>query len=187
MCGNGGRCIAAFAKRIGVIDTRAEFLGADGPHEAYIYQTMVRLKMKDIGQIEKGDDFYYLNTGSPHYVKFVDDLHLLDVVSKGREIRYNDRFKTEGTNVNFVQMMNDHLEIRTYERGVEDETLACGTGITASSLAAAIHEKTDKNSYSIKAKGGNLSVSFEKQTGDRFSQVWLHGPAEFVFEGKITV
>lgn len=187
MCGNGGRCIVAFAKQLGAIETLARFIAVDGPHEAVVEpRGQVNLKMSDVASCEKLGNAFYLNTGSPHYVTFLDSLNGLDVYNEGRKIRYSDRFKTDGTNVNFVNLSDGELTVYTYERGVEDETLACGTGITASALSAAIKTGREKGSFPVKAKGGNLSVSFEKD-GDGFKNVWLKGPATFVFEGNIEI
>lgn len=186
MCGNGGRCITAFAKHLGIIDTEAKFLAVDGLHEAKINDREVSLKMNDVRQLEVGDDFFYLNTGSPHYVKFVEDLEHLDVYSEGRKIRYSDRFKAEGTNVNFVERRADGLFVRTYERGVENETYSCGTGVTAAALVAGFKGwSTDKHSCHIQTPGGKLNVRFEKVLESTFYNIWLEGPATFVFKTEI--
>lgn len=188
MCGNGGRCITAFAKHLGIIGTEARFLAVDGMHEAKISEEQVSLKMNDVRQLEVGDDFFYLNTGSPHYVKFVKDLDNFDVYEEGRKIRYNDRFKEEGTNVNFVERRENELFVRTYERGVEDETYSCGTGVTAVALVAGYKGwSTDKHSCRIKTPGGNLNVKFEKVLESTFYNIWLEGPARFVFKTEMMV
>jgi diaminopimelate epimerase len=185
MCGNGGRCIAAFARKLGIVGERTSFLAVDGPHEAVIEPTGdVNLKMSDVFQIEQNGKEFYLNTGSPHFVRFVDNPDSLDVYAEGQAVRYNERFKNEGANVNFVGMEGTHLTVYTYERGVEAETLACGTGITASALCAALLNGLSIGTYQVKAKGGNLSVSFEK-SGNSFTNIWLKGPAAFVFEGIV--
>lgn len=185
MCGNGGRCIAMFANHLGVYNSQTRFMAIDGEHEAILVNTdTIRLKMTDVRKVEKGDDFYWLNTGSPHYVTFVDDIQSVNVFEQGRSIRYNSRFKAEGTNVNFVQISSDFLEVRTYERGVEDETFACGTGVVASAISAYLKLNTDKTTFDIRVKGGNLQVSFVPQPWG-FSDIWLQGPAKKVFEGLI--
>jgi diaminopimelate epimerase len=185
MCGNGGRCIAAFAKKLGLIENKTRFFAVDGTHEAVVKPgNKVELKMIDVASFRMIDGNYFLNTGSPHYVIFADTLEGLDVYSEGRKIRYSDQFKDEGTNVNFVKLADGKLTVYTYERGVENETLACGTGITASALSAGIKTGMTKGEFQVVAKGGNLSVSFEK-SGSGFKNIWLKGPATFVFEGAI--
>ena len=187
MCGNGGRCIVAFAHALGLISTTTRFLAIDGLHEAVVEKpNYIKLKMSDVRNIERGDNCFYMNTGSPHYVQFVNGLSDKDVFSDGRAVRYNNRFKNEGTNVNFVEIEDDGLFVRTYERGVENETLACGTGIVASSLAAALKENNGKTSYPIKALGGILNVRFTRYN-DEFTDIWLEGPAMKVFEGVIEI
>ena len=185
MCGNGGRCIVAFARKLGLIGNKTRFLAVDGIHEADIYkEDLVNLKMQNVPEVEIGEDYFYLNTGSPHFVQFSDNIDLIDVVQEGRQIRNSERFVTEGTNVNFVQLHAKGIKVYTYERGVEDETLACGTGITASALCAAIKTGKDEGSFPVQAKGGQLEVSF-KRSGNQFTEIWLKGPATFVFEGTI--
>ncbi len=188
MCGNGGRCITAFAKRLGIIENSAKFMAIDGMHDAKIKDEFVSLKMNDVKQIETGENYYYLNTGSPHYVKFVDDIDALDVYTEGKNIRYNERFIAEGTNVNFIQKKEQELVVRTYERGVEDETLSCGTGVTAAALVAALTgNSSTKNNCSIKTLGGNLNVTFEKVLENNFYNIWLEGLAVFVFNTSIKI
>ena len=185
MCGNGGRCIVAFARKLGLIGNKTRFLAVDGIHEADIYkEDLVNLKMQNVPEVEIGEDYFYLNTGSPHFVQFSDNIDLIDVVQEGRQIRNSERFVAEGTNVNFVQLHDKGIKVYTYERGVEDETLACGTGITASALCAAIKTGKDEGSFPVQAKGGQLEVSF-KRSGNQFTEIWLKGPATFVFEGTI--
>lgn len=185
MCGNGGRCAVQFAKQLGIISDKTFFLAADGDHEASISpEGLVSLKMRDVQAIEAADNFYYLNTGSPHYVAFVDDLQEFNVFAEGRAIRYNDRFEKEGTNVNFAQITteDDALFVRTYERGVEDETFSCGTGVTATAIAASY--KGMESPVKIKTLGGNLEVAFKRE-GELVTEIYLTGPAKLVFEGKI--
>lgn len=189
MCGNGGRCLVAFAKQLHLITDTARFIAIDGLHEATIGESgLIALKMQDVKSVETGDGFYYLNTGSPHYVKLVDQLGEYDVRSEGKAIRYNDRFSEEGTNVNFIEKTNEVLFVRTYERGVEDETYSCGTGVTAAALVAAMKGLSNtKNNCLIHTKGGDLEVTFEKVLENTFYNIWLKGPAEFVFKGNITL
>lgn len=189
MCGNGGRCITAFAKHLGIIENKARFIAIDGLHEANIDENeVVSLKMQDVKNVEIGDDYFYLNTGSPHYVKIISDVEKMDVKTNGSAIRYNQRFKEHGTNVNFIERVEDNLFVRTYERGVEDETYSCGTGVTAAALVAAIKGISNgKNNCFIKTLGGNLEVKFERVLEQNFYNIWLIGPAEMVFKGSIKV
>lgn len=188
MCGNGGRCITAFAKKMGLINDRTKFIAIDGVHEAVIHDGFVSLKMNDVKSIENNGDHYFLNTGSPHYVKFVEDVNSYNVFEEGKKIRYNERFSEEGTNVNFIEKKDDSVFVRTYERGVENETLSCGTGVTASALVAAINgAASGKNYCKISTLGGDLRVKFDKVLETNFYNIWLEGPAEFVFEGQIEV
>ncbi|MDO8972290.1 MAG: diaminopimelate epimerase [Saprospiraceae bacterium] len=194
MCGNGGRCIAAFAQHLGVVQGQCHFWAIDGAHEAIITPksadaSWVELKMMDVKTVEKQDNAFVLNTGSPHYVRFVDSLENLDMVAQGRAVRYSELWRTNGINVNLVSPSpsGKGYDIRTYERGVEDETLACGTGVTAAAIASFIQNGSALGEYEIplKALGGDLAVRFEAKAGGEFSNVWLCGPAERVFEGKI--
>lgn len=183
MCGNGGRCIAAFANKLGIFKDQTSFMAVDGHHVANLENDgEVNLKMSDVTSVEGEENDYFLNTGSPHFVKFMDSFEGLDVNKEGRIIRYSNRFMENGTNVNFVLFDKGLLTVYTYERGVEAETLACGTGITASALCAALRTNVAKGTFPVKAKGGNLSVSFERK-GNGFTNIWLKGPAAFVFEG----
>lgn len=193
MCGNGGRCIVAFAYHLGIVKDKTLFIAVDGEHEALITPREgtidVSLKMQDVESVEVGDDYYYLNTGSPHYVKFIDNPEGFDTYSEGRAIRYNDRFSAEGTNVNFVTIESDNLLVSTYERGVEDETLSCGTGVVASALSSCLQENGSfgSGSYPVSTKGGNLKVCYQRQGDNNFSDIWLEGPATLVFKGTIKI
>lgn len=186
MCGNGGRCLVAFAKQLGVIEDKAEFEAVDGYHFATIDQdNIVSLQMKDVDVIEKKDNYTFLNTGSPHHVEIVTDLKNYNVKEEGAKIRYSDLYRKAGSNVNFVLPINeDTFTIRTYERGVEDETLSCGTGATAVAIAMYASKKVASNHVKINVEGGKLAVNFEENNGV-FTNVNLIGPATFVFEGKI--
>lgn len=187
MCGNGGRCITAYAKKLGIITDSAKFIAIDGVHEATINdQNYVSLKMNDVKSVESGDGFFYLNTGSPHYVKIVEGVKDYNVFEEGKKIRNNERFAEEGTNVNFIEKTDDGVFVRTYERGVEGETLSCGTGVTASALVAAMNGlSNEKNSCKVSTLGGDLNVKFDKVLESNFYNIWLEGPAEFVFSGTI--
>ena len=189
MCGNGGRCIVAFAKHLGIIDQETDFLAVDGPHYAKISEKgdWVDLQMIDINTINKDGEAYVLNTGSPHYVAQMDGLEDYDVFHHGKTIRNNDTYKKEGINVNFVEDKGDHLFVRTFERGVEDETYACGTGVTAVALSMAQHKnQTGHIKTPVKVLGGDLSIEFDYD-GKQFTHVFLCGPAQKVFEGEVTV
>ncbi len=189
MCGNGGRCTVAFAKKLGIIKKETHFQAVDGFHEALIVENdWIELKMSAVSSIEKWEDDYILNTGSPHYVTFNHDLDNLDVFKEGRQIRYSKRFTKKGINVNFVTEKEGKLQVATYERGVEDETLSCGTGVVASALAHYRHNNKNNTSgnIAIQTKGGNLSVRWKMQDG-AFQDIWLCGPATCVFEGQLEV
>ena len=186
-CGNGARCVVAFANALGVEATTHTFKAIDGIHEYVLEDTSIGIHMGDVNHIELvGIDSAFLNTGSPHYVVFVEDLANFPVVEEAKKIRYSERFKEKGTNVNFIEIINGILHIRTYERGCEEETLACGTGVTAAVLAAAHAGKIQQNSFPVKAMGGRLSVSFESE-GSGYKNVCLEGPAKMVFKGEIDV
>lgn len=184
MCGNGGRCMVDFAHYLGIIDTTCTFMAVDGLHEAKWSEESVSLKMIDVNAVERNNDFAFLDTGSPHYVQLVDELDAFPVFEEGRKIRYNERFKAEGTNVNFVELQNEACSVRTYERGVEDETLACGTGVTAVAIAAHAMQKALPNPLKIKVMGGELAVAFEESNG-KYTNVYLMGPAVQVYKGTI--
>jgi diaminopimelate epimerase len=187
MCGNGGRCITAFAKHLGIIGDSTEFIASDGPHQASIDENeLVKLKMIDVERIEENEGYSFLDTGSPHYVEFVDDVTKIDVYAKGKEIRYSEKYKAEGTNVNFVSAEEQGIAVRTYERGVEDETYSCGTGSVASAIAFYKRNKLSDFVIPIKTLGGNLEVTF-KEKNNKFTDVFLKGPAKMVFKGEIIV
>ncbi len=185
MCGNGGRCLVAFAKQMSVIDKTAVFLATDGFHEAVVKENgWIELKMKDVNSIETFSDHSILNTGSPHYIRWEQDIAKTAVYDEGKRIRNSPPFKNEGINVNFVQVHEDAISVRTYERGVEAETLSCGTGVTAAAIAASSNT-TGKQEKKILTPGGELKVKFEKISDSSFENIWLCGPATFVFSGTI--
>ena len=187
MCGNGGRCLVAFAKFLGIISSRAAFTAIDGFHEATIENDTVGLKMTDVEHISEIGDSMYLDTGSPHHVIFSEDVTSVDVKEKGAEVRYSPQYGSKGgTNVNFVSPVDkDGFRVRTYERGVEDETLSCGTGVTAVALAAFHSKRTSSTSVTLNTPGGDLEVNFEP-VNDQYRNIWLKGPAKQVFKGEIT-
>jgi diaminopimelate epimerase len=187
MCGNGGRCMVQFAYHLGMHKNSYHFIAVDGEHEAEIDGDIVNLKMKDVNGIREFEGDYILNTGSPHYVKTVSDVMEYDVYNKGMEIRYSAEFAKEGINVNFVEEKGpDEIIVRTYERGVEDETLSCGTGVTASALVCH-HNDAGYNEVTVITKGGKLTVKYDRIDDNTFRNIWLCGPAEKVFEGDLEI
>lgn len=190
MCGNGGRCITAFARQLGIIEMEASFEAIDGLHHAKILKeekhlTDVRLHMKDVEATRWNEDEIFLNTGSPHLVKLCSNLEQLDVNAHGRRIRNEGRFSPGGVNVNFIEEKDGSLHIRTYERGVEEETLSCGTGVTAAALAWAIRKHILGPVHFI-TMGGDLTVHFNKKE-DFFSEIFIEGPASYVYSGEIEI
>lgn len=186
MCGNGGRCITAFAKYLKIIDNQATFEAIDGLHEAVIDENdMVSLKMQNVDTISINNGFTFLDTGSPHHVKMTEKVSEMNVKLDGAAIRFGNLYKTNGCNINFVeQLSNDTFKVRTYERGVEDETFSCGTGVTAVALAMHANEKTTQQTVQLITEGGNLQVRFES-AAKGYHNIWLIGPAVQVFKGEI--
>jgi len=183
MCGNGGRCIVAFAFEIGIQKEYYNFIAIDGLHEAYYKNNIVDLKMTEVDKIEKFDKDWFLNTGSPHAVEIVNNIDKVDVATEGKILRYDHRFGKNGTNVNFIEINKNKIQIRTFERGVEAETYACGTGAVASAIVA--HQNNPEISkYKLSAIGGDLEVRFDKKN-NKYTNIWLKGPATKVFSGII--
>jgi diaminopimelate epimerase len=193
MCGNGGRCIAAFAKKLGLIDHYCRFWAIDGEHEAQVTgnesNAWVELKMGNVKYVAREGNTFILNTGSPHYVRFEQEIADKNLVLEGRAVRYSEPFEKEGINVNLVcaSPNGQGLQIRTYERGVEDETYACGTGVTAAAIASFFVNggQPGRHEVAVEAMGGKLSVRFEASKEGTFDDIWLCGPAAFVFEGVV--
>jgi diaminopimelate epimerase len=186
MCGNGGRCAADFAIRSGIAGKKLRFIATDGIHDAISEEEVIRLKMNDVNETRSVAGNYFINTGSPHYVKFTDGLNNLDVYNEGKKIRWSKDFQPGGTNVNFVEYEDGGIYVRTFERGVEDETLSCGTGVTASAIASVLSGHFVSGPVNVRTKGGNLRVEFDIKE-DKIRNIWLCGPATFVFEGKINI
>lgn len=185
MCGNGGRCIVQFAHDLGLIANSTTFIAVDGEHKAHLENGLVHLKMTDVNHIEAIEEDYFLDTGSPHYVSYRSDLTDFPVVVEGKSIRDNERFKAEGTNVNFIQDLGENkIRIRTYERGVENETLSCGTGATACAISA--HQRGMSSPIQVAVEGGQLAISFDSNE-NHYTNIYLIGPATSVFEGSIDV
>lgn len=185
LCGNGSRCAVNFAKFLGIIDSKTSFLAYDGGHEAEILaNNEVRLKMADVQNVRLMADGIFVDTGSPHLIKYVINIDTYRVYDQGKAIRNGGLFKEAGVNVNFVQVTGENqIFVRTYERGVENETLSCGTGVTAAALASST--KDLKPPVKVNTMGGNLSVDFMKNEDNSFSEVYLTGPAKQVFQGSL--
>lgn len=187
MCGNGSRCLTQFAFDRGIKKNHYKFLATDGEHEAeFDDNNWVRVKMIDVNEVENMNEDLFLDTGSPHYIKMIESIENIDVYNEGKKIRYNDFFKLIGTNVNFVEKKESNsIKVRTYERGVENETLSCGTGVTASAL---VNFYTNGfNKIFVETLGGKLAVEFVKTDNNSYNNVWLCGPATFVFKGEINI
>ncbi|MFT6843907.1 MAG: diaminopimelate epimerase [Flavobacteriales bacterium] len=185
-CGNGTRCAVALANQLGIIADTGIIEATDGTHEVKLTKGLVSVHMHDVSNIVKKENGLWLDTGSPHYIEFVRNVYQIDVVKRGREIRYDTSWGDAGTNVNFVEIAKDQLKIRTYERGVENETLSCGTGVTAAAIAAHFSGKTNQTEIKVKTLGGTLHVSLSKSE-DRYNNIWLKGPAVKVFEGVVSL
>ncbi len=188
MCGNGGRCLVAFAKELHVIENTTTFIATDGLHHATVNKdALVSLQMIDVDTIKRSPEYSFLNTGSPHHVQLVENLEQYNVKENGAAIRYGDLYRKEGSNINFVKKIDETtFSLRTYERGVEDETLACGTGATAVAIAMHATGMTTATNINLNVEGGKLVVSFDVNDGN-FTSVFLTGPAEFVFKGSMIV
>jgi diaminopimelate epimerase len=188
MCGNGGRCLVAFAKKLNVIQNETTFMATDGLHYATVgADGIVSLQMIDVAEIKNTQDYSFLNTGSPHHVQIVEDLQHFNVKENGAAIRYGNLYGQAGSNINFVKKIDETtFSLRTYERGVEDETLACGTGATAVAIAMNATGQTNSNEINLNVEGGKLAVSFDIEDG-KYTNVFLKGPAEFVFKGTIQI
>lgn len=185
-CGNGARCSVAFANSIGIINDSARFSAIDGIHTAQINNGIVRLEMLPVSTIHKIDQDYFLDTGSPHYVHLIAEEKAFDIVEYGKSIRYSPEYKQQGVNVNTIHKNSDNsIFVQTYERGVEDETLSCGTGVTACALVwMELHKDLDK--VNVSTKGGNLLIE-AKRDEKGFREIWLSGPAKKVFDGSIDI
>lgn len=188
MCGNGGRCLVAFAKKLNLIENTTTFSAVDGTHHATVNEDgIVSLQMIDVLHIKKEVDYTFLDTGSPHHVQLVNDLKNYNVKEQGAAVRYSELYGKQGSNINFVKKVDaTTFALRTYERGVEDETLACGTGATAVAIAMNATAETTATSININVEGGKLAVSFDKKD-NQYINVFLMGPAEFVFRGTVEI
>jgi len=183
-CGNGSRCAVHFARAIGMIGDKCSYQAIDGVHQGVLMENgVVSTSILPVHQIEPLGNDVFINTGSPHYIVFCKDVDVVDIISEARKIRYSLAFSPSGTNVNYVQLVNgNQIKMRTYERGVEDETLSCGTGVTAAALSVMQLDGT----ISVETKGGMLSVSARKSSTG-FEDIWLTGPATLVFKGEFNI
>ncbi len=187
-CGNGARCSVAFAAFLGIDCASVTFLAIDGEHQAKMNQNSISIEMQNVIEVKEIDGDFELNTGSPHYIRFIENEEIQNVVEFGKLIRYSSHYQEHGINVNLVRQNEKHLNVETYERGVEDETLSCGTGVTAAAIASAFKVKQiGFQEYDIAVKGGKLTVSFVAENNFSFTNIWLSGPAEFVFKGTMHV
>jgi len=185
-CGNGSRCAVAFAKQLGICQNDLTFLAVDGSHQAKIVGNQVQIQMGKVNGVETKNQDMILHTGSPHYIIFSTDIEEVNIIPEAHNIRYSQEYKTDGINVNFVQELGEGaIAIRTYERGVENETLACGTGATAAALAYVAKKEIHVDEVQVKARGGDLSVNLKTDDFNQFHEIWLNGPAEFVFKGVL--
>ena len=184
MCGNGGRCVISFAKKLNIINDNVTFLAIDGLHEGIINEDIIKIKMIKVSNIDEAHNGCLLDTGSPHFVKFCSSVNNINVFDSGRELRNNKEISEDGVNVNFTEIIdNTSIKVRTYERGVENETLSCGTGVIASALSAHSKGLVDSNRIKISTLGGELFVSFDFK--NVYDNIWLEGPAIEVFKGQI--
>ena len=186
-CGNGARCIAAFAYTSGIAGKSMRFKASDGVHNAMVEEDKIRVKMSDVTRVEKKEGFFFLDTGSPHAVFSRSDVRTMDAVGAGKRIRYSKLFEPAGTNVDFFQKEGNTLFIRTYERGVENETLSCGTGVVAAALCAVSDGVIDNPPVPVQTRGGKLEVDFTITRDNQAVDIWLTGPVRFVFKGEIEI
>jgi diaminopimelate epimerase len=184
-CGNGSRCAQAFAQKLGMIKNESTFRAIDGVHKGRIEGGSFATKMGDVSKVETVGSDYFIHTGSPHYIKYVKNVDDFDVFNEGRAIRNSEDFVEEGTNVNFVSVFEDHLKVRTYERGVEDETLSCGTGVTAVAISFLQQMNSKQSAVNIVTRGGNLRVELNRGKANTYTDIWLVGPAKQVFSGEV--
>ena len=188
MCGNGGRCIVGFAKHLNIIDSKAKFLAIDGIHEARIHKSSrISLSMSNINSIKNNNKFVFIDSGSPHHIIQVNDIDKIDVFKMGLKVRSLKKYQPKGVNVNFIEKVSSNIfKIRTYERGVENETLACGTGAVASAIAMHYNGETKQNKILIKTLGGDLGIKFEYDSNkSSYHRIFLEGDINLVYEGDI--
>lgn len=186
-CGNGSRCAQAYAKELSLIEQTSTFSAIDGVHKGKQDGDDFATRMGNVNEINKIGDDFFINTGSPHYIRYVEDVDAIDVFEEGRKIRYSKEYKQEGTNVNFVTEQDGFLRVRTYERGVEAETFSCGTGVTAVAISYVFKKNLSASKVRILTRGGDLKISLNRRDDQEFSDIWLIGPALKVFEGSFEI
>ncbi len=187
-CGNGARCAVEFASTLGIDCDHVTFLAIDGEHQAQRKLNVISIQMQNVLKVESKNSDFELQTGSPHYIRFVEDIAIENIVEFGKSIRYSEEYQVNGINVNLVKQAGNQLEIATYERGVEDETFSCGTGVTAAAIASAYQDQqAGKRHFDIQTKGGLLQVDFDSELPMNFTNIWLTGPAELTFKGEMDV
>lgn len=192
LCGNGSRCVSAMANMLGVIDREGDFLASDGIHHAVVdaredNRWQITIEIKDVDKVTDYADGSFVNTGAPHFVRRVNNIADYPIVKEGRAIRYDERFQG-GTNANFIVPEGEGIRVRTYERGVEDETLSCGTGVTASAIIWGHLQQWPDGRYAIPVRtlGGDFTISYDKQE-DSYRNILLSGPVTWAFSGEIDV
>jgi diaminopimelate epimerase len=185
LCGNGSRAAVHLARSLGLAGDQTKFNAFDGIHDAFIASSgLISVKMMDVSEVKAVGEDYFLNTGSPHHIRFISKIETYPVYEEGRKVRYSEQYQPAGCNVNFVELLGaNSIYVRTYERGVENETLSCGTGVTAAALAASL--KGYKTPIKVKTKGGELEISFKSEKPNQFHNIFLSGPAKMVFEGRL--
>lgn len=181
-CGNGSRCATHFARELGIGGDSVKFIGFDGAHEGQFVDNQIKISMADAREVEVNDGYEYVYTGSPHVIVYVNDVEAIDIIPEAHKIRYSDAFADQGVNVNFAELHSSYISMRTYERGVEDETLSCGTGVTAAALCSA-RGKSGPQTVNVKTRGGDLVVDCNVNDDGSFSSVWLQGPVSQVYKG----
>ncbi|MEX2380365.1 MAG: diaminopimelate epimerase [Vicingaceae bacterium] len=183
-CGNGSRCAQAYAKTLGLIEDQSTFLAIDGIHKGRSVGDDFATQMGEVKEVQQLGDDYFVQTGSPHYIRYVEDVDAVDVYNEGRQIRYSDAYRDKGTNVNFVSEQDGFLRVRTYERGVEGETFSCGTGVTAVAISFLYKNRLDSKQVKILTRGGELRIALNKVSDREYNDIWLVGPAVEVFKGR---
>lgn len=184
-CGNGSRCAQAFARHLGWIKDHSHFLAIDGAHSGEYRKGLFATKMGDVDNFQEIGEDYFIHTGSPHYIQYVENVDECDVFNRGKKIRNSETYRQNGTNVNFVEITSDGIKVRTYERGVEAETYSCGTGVTAAAISFLLNQDSHQAQVPVVTRGGQLQIELQRNPDDSFNNIWLIGPAELIYEGEI--